>query len=110
MQRVAKNLRGNMRLAMRRLHGGAPAQGVERTTLQRIAVATTVLVFSLVLPTVDSQWQLRAPDAVSIAVGAGPTRDRLRDRDASAARAPRHRDLILGSGVRAAMSRMTAGY
>ncbi len=87
-----------MRLAVLRLRGGAAAQADERTTLQRIAVATTVLVFSLVLPTVDSPWRLRAPDSISVAVGTGPDR------------APRHRDLVLSSGVRAAMSRMAAGY
>ena len=99
-----------MRLAVRRLRGGAPAQGDERTTLQRIAVATTVLVFSLVLPTVDTQWQLQAPETVSVAADAGPIWGHGRGHDASAAHAPRQRDLILGSDARAAMSRMTAGY
>ncbi len=119
-----------MRLAARRLRGGAPSRGDERTKLQRIAVATTVLVFSLVLPTVDIQWQLQAPEAVSVAVDSGPnwgqttwsrttwsqtTWSHGRGPDASAAHAPRQRDLIqrdliLGSDARAAMSRMTAGY
>ena len=104
-----------MRLAARRLRGGAPSRGDERIKLQRIAVAATVLVFSLVLPTVDIQWQLQAPEAVSVAVDSGPnwgqtTWSRGRGHDASAAHAPRQRDLILGSDARAAMSRMTAGY
>lgn len=114
-----------MRLAARRLRGGAPSRGDERTKLQRIAVAATVLVFSLVLPTVDIQWQLQAPEAVSVAVDSGPhwgqaargqtTWSHGRGHDASAAHAPRQRDLmqrdlILGSDARAAMSRMTAGY
>ncbi len=114
MKRVSAYFRGNLRLAAGRLRGGAPAQADERTTLQRIAVAATVLVFSLVLPTVDTPWRLQAPEPISTTVGTGPAlapgADPGPDLGAGSGRAPRHRDLILGSGVRAAMSRMTTGY
>ncbi len=114
MKRVSAHLRGNLRLAVGRLRGGSPAQADERTTMQRIAVAATVLVFSLVLPTVDTPWRMQAPEPISATVDTGPALapgpDPRPDLGAGSGRAPRHRDMILGSGLRAAMSRMTTGY